>query len=206
MSGPPRSKLGSANLLVLGMEGLRPGGLVPVSQAAIRDAGSPEAALERQRIGAALTNAVLYTIVVELVLKHIWEQEHGTAAEHTHDVLSIFGGLSSQTRRDVEALYDTCCGEYRAAVDAGQREHGPEAVAVDMANLDEALQWNQQAVKNLKYELTPHGRSVPTGMFWSSDNMWVLPPQLPNFAIELTRWANRRTFRKLEPQRGSQNA
>ena len=199
MSSPPGSKLDSASLLVLGMEGLRPGGLLPVSQAAVRDAGSCEAAVERQRIAAALTNAVLYAIVVELVLKHIWEQEHGETAEHTHDVRRLFRTLSSRTRRDVEALYNTCCGKYRAAVDAGQREHGPGAVAVDMANLDEALQWNQHAVKNLKYEMTPHGRSVPTGLFWSSDTVWVLPTQLPNFAIELTRWATRGTFKKPQP-------
>ena len=76
MNNSHGSKLDSANLLFLGMEGLRPDGLVPVSHAAIKDAGSVSAALDQQKIGAALTSAVLYAVVVELVVKHIWEQEH----------------------------------------------------------------------------------------------------------------------------------
>ena len=95
--------------------------------------------MDRQKIGAALTNAVLYAVVVELVVKHIWEQEHGKEAEYTHDVHRLFRALSSQTQRDVEGLYHTCCSEYEAAVVAGKREHGPRAVAVKMANLDEAF-------------------------------------------------------------------
>ena len=199
MNNPPGSKLDSANLMILGMEGLRPGGLVPVSHAAIRDAGSVNAALDRQKIGAALTSAVLYAVVVELVVKHIWEQEHGKAAAHSHDVHRLFQALSSQTQRDVEALYNNCCVKYKAAVQAGQQQHGPGAVAVDMADFKEALQWNQGAVKDLKYDLTPRGRSVPTGLFWSSETLWVLPSTFPNFAIELTRWATGRSFKRPTP-------
>ena len=132
-------------------------------------------------------------------MKHIWEQEHGKEAEYTHDVHRLFRALSSQTQRDVEGLYHTCCSEYEAAVVAGKREHGPRAVAVKMANLDEALQWNQDAVKKLKYEMTPRGRGVPTGLLWDSDHVWVVPGTFPNFAIELVRWAARRSFKKSVP-------
>ena len=90
MSGLHKSKLDSASLLILGMEGLRPGGAVPVSTAAVRDAGSVNAAAERQVLGAALTSAVLYAVVVELVVKHIWEQEHGKTAAYRHDVHGLF--------------------------------------------------------------------------------------------------------------------
>ena len=55
--------------------------------------------------------------------------------------------------------------------------------------LKNALDWNNDAIKNFKYDLTPRGRSVPTGMFWSSETMWVVPNKFPNFAVELTRWA-----------------
>ena len=57
----------------------------------------------------------------------------------------LFQALSSQTLREVEALYNSCCVGYTAAVEAGTRKHGPEAVAVDMADLDDALQWNEDA-------------------------------------------------------------
>ena len=197
------SKLDSASLLILGMEGLRADGLVPVSPAALVDAGSTEAAVDRQRLGAALTNAVLYAVVVELIVKHIWEQEHGATADYTHDLRRLFRALSPQTQRDVETLYNTCCVRYKAAVRAGQRQHGPEAVAVDMADLDEALLWNQDAVKNLKYEMTPRGCSVPTGLFWDSDRIWVVPNAFPNFAIELARWAARRSFKTPLPNEGA---
>ena len=166
------SKLCAASLLILGMEGLRPGRLLPISQAAIGDAGS---------------------------VKHMREQEHGKTAEHSHDVHRLFRALSSQTQRDVEALYNNCCVEYKASVQAGKQQHGSGAVAVDMANLEEALQWNQGAVKDLKYEMTPRGRSVPTGLFWDSDHVWVVPSAFPNFAIELARWAARHSFKRLTP-------
>ena len=197
MNSLQRSKLDSASLLILGMEGLRPSGALPVSQAAINDARSVNDAVNRQMIGAALTSAVLYAIVVELVVKHIWEQEHCKTAEHSHDVHRLFRALSSQTQRYIESLYTKCCVEYKAAVQAGKQQHGP--VAVDMANLEEALQWNKSAVKNLKYEMTLRGRSVPTGLFWDSDNVWVVPSTFPNFAIELARWAARRSFKRPRP-------
>ena len=193
------SKFCAASLLILGMEGLRPGRLLPISQAAIRDAGSVNAALDRQRIGVTLTSAVLYAVVVELFVKHMWEQEHGKTAEHSHDVHRLFRALSSQTQRDVEALYNNCCVEYKASVQAGTQQHDSGAVAVDMANLEEALQWNQGAVKDLKYEMTPRGRSVPTGLFWDSDHVWVVPSAFPNFAIELARWEARHSFKRLTP-------
>ena len=72
LNNPYGSKLDSANLLILGMEGLRPGRLVPVSQAAVEDAGTKKDAFERQKYAVAHTCIVLYAIVVELVVKHIW--------------------------------------------------------------------------------------------------------------------------------------
>ena len=64
-------KLDSARQLILGMEGLLPDRVVPVSLAAAADASTVNDALDRQRFGAALTRSVLYVIVVELVVKHL---------------------------------------------------------------------------------------------------------------------------------------
>ena len=189
------SKLDSAGLLILGMEGLRPSDLMPVSKAAVVAASTLNDAVGRQRIGTALTCAVLYPIVVELVLKHIWEQEQGKTAKYNHNVHSLFVQLRSETRRDVEVLYDQCSRAYKSAIAIGQQQHGAEVMAVDMANLEEALRWNEEAVKNLKYEMTPRGQSVPTGIIWSSKRIWVVPGNFPNFAIELTRWAVARQSR-----------
>ena len=134
MNNPYRSKLDSANLLILGMEGLRAGGVVPVSQAAVEDAGAVSDAFDQQKFGAALTCAVLYAIVVELVVKHIWEQQQGENAKHNHDVHCLFQQLEPKTQRDVSALYDKCCRTYKKAIQTGKQQHGSETVAVDMAN------------------------------------------------------------------------
>ena len=136
---------------------------MPVSQAAVEDAGAVSDAVDQQRLGVALTCAVLYAIVVELVVKHIWEQKHAQIAGHRHDVYRLFQQLEPKTRRDVLALYDKCCRAYKKAIQTGKQQHGSETVAVDMANLEEALQWNEHAVKDLKYEMTPSGRS---GAHW----------------------------------------
>ena len=189
LNNPYGSKLDSANLLILGMEGLRPGRVVPVSQAAVEDAGAVSDAVDQQRLGAALTCAVLYAIVVELVVKHIWEQQQGKTAKYRHDVHCLFQQLEPKTQRDVLALYDKCCRAYKKAIQTGKQQHGSETVAVEMANLEEALHWNKNTMKNFKYEMTLQGRNVPTGIFWTSETHWVLPSTFPNFAIELTRWA-----------------
>ena len=168
---------------------------MPVSKAAFAAASKLDDAVDLQRFASALTCVVLYAIVVELVVKHIWEQECAAAAKHDHNLHRLFMQLREETRRDVEALYDKCCRPYKSAMDMG-RQQGAKVVAVGMASLEEALRWNEEAVKNLKYEMTPHGRSVPAGAFWSSKQelIWVLPSNFPNFAIELTRWAADRAF------------
>ena len=193
------SKLDSANLLILGMEGLLPGGRVPVSRLAIKEAGTEKDAFDRQILGAAFTRVVLYAIVVELVVKHIWEQEHGKTAKYHHDVYDLFKQLRPDTRCHIESLYDKCCVAYKDAIQTGVRQHGSDAVAVEMANLEAALEWNKDAVKDFKYEMKLPGRSVPTGIFGNSEYLWVVPNSFPNFAIELTRWAVRHSFTSPSP-------
>lgn len=171
------------------MESLSADGLMPVSEQAVRDAGTVNDAVDRQRYGTALSCVVLYAIVVELVLKHVWEQEHGKTAKHSHDVHALFTQLRTATQLEVSVLYDECCRSYEGAVESGRQQHGADSVPVDIASLEESLRWNEAAIKDLKYEMTPRGQSVPAGIFWSSSRVWVLPGTFPNFAIKLTRWA-----------------
>ena len=181
-------------MLVLGIEGLQPSGMLPISSRALAEAGTPEVAKDRQIQGAALARVVLYPIVIELVVKHLWEEECGTGTEapRNHNVRKLFGDLKSETQRQIRTIYDECRCGYDAAVQTGQQQRGPEAVAVDMTNLEEALQWNEKAIKDFKYDLTPRGQSVPTGMFWDSNTYWVVLSKFKNFAIELAHWASHR--------------
>ena len=121
----------------------------------------------------------------------IWEQQQGKTAKYHHDVHCLFKKLRSDTRCYIESLYDECCVPYKNAIQVGTRQHGSNAVAVEMANLEEALHWNKKTMKNFKYEMTLQGRSVPTGIFWTSETHWVTSSTFPNFAIKLTRWAAR---------------
>ena len=197
MSNPQESKLYSATLLIRGMEGLSLGGAVSVPPKAIEDAGTVEAALSLQVRDNALTRVVLYAIVVELVVKHVWKQEHGTTADHTHNVHKLFKQLRPETRSEIEDLYDECClpykdwirGVYQNAIQAGKLKDGP--VAVDVASLEEALRWNKCAMRDLKYTMKPDGPSVPAGVGWHGDSLVVPGNRLPNFAVELTHWAGR---------------
>ena len=52
---PHGSKLDSASPLILGMEGLRPGDLMPVSKVAVDAASTFNDAVDQQRYGTALT-------------------------------------------------------------------------------------------------------------------------------------------------------
>ena len=212
VTAKPNSKLKSASSLILGIEAL---GVLSITGRVLMEIGfdasslrevpaDPEelvevvpeellkAAMDRQRLAAGLTRVVLYAIVVELVVKHLWEEEHGTNAKYTHNIHKLFGELEPETQEQIRAIYDECCREYDAAVQAGRQQLGHEAVAVKMANLEEALQWNEQAIKDFKYDLTPRGKSVPTGMFWDSNTYWVLSSKFKNFAVEVTDWASHR--------------
>ena len=68
-----------------------------------------ECTIEQQRVEMARTCAVLYPIVVELVLKHIWEHEQGKTANFNYNVHSLFVQLTRETQFDVKFCYDQCC-------------------------------------------------------------------------------------------------
>ena len=77
--------------------------------------------------------------------------------------MCLFVQLCHETRRDMEALYDECCRAYKSAIDIGQQKHGARVVAVDMANLEEALRWNEEAVRTARF-----ARSSPVGIAFIS--------------------------------------
>ena len=59
-----------------------------------------------------------------------------------------------------------------------------------MASLEEALQWNADAMIRLKYDLTPRGKTVPSGAMWDGETIWILPNnEMLNFGLQLVEWA-----------------
>ena len=202
MSNPQRSKLQSANLLIFGIESLMRCGVVTPD--ATKDAGMFEAANDRRILGHALTCVVLYAIVVELVVKHVWEQKHNETAKHDHNVHRLFKQLPRETQSEIEALYDECCrahqGEHRRAhQDASRAGLKLPDETVNLASLEEALQWNAGAMRDFKYELSPQSSSMPAGFVMYSTGLLIPRDPLPNFAVILTRWAARQSFEKPLP-------
>lgn len=184
------TKIESARMMARAMRRLSPDAPIPVPAEKAKDPVSREAAMSRERIAAALTNVALYAIVVELVIKHLWEQGSGCEkAPHHHRIQELFEDLDQTIKDKIGTLYDECCVDYRKAALSGKKQHGAAIVDVDLADLEEALKWNQSAITNLKYSLTPSGKTVPAGMMWGSSNEWVLPAAFRNFAIELSKIA-----------------
>ena len=184
------TKIESARMMARAMRRLSPDAPIPVPAEKAKDPVSREAAMDRERIAAALTNVALYAIVVELVIKHLWEQKTGCVkAPYHHCIHELFEDLDQTTKDKIGALYDECCADYRKAVLAGKKQHGAAIVDVNLADLEEAFKWNTSAIKNFKYSLTPSGKTVPAGMMWGSSNEWVLPAAFRNFAIELSKIA-----------------
>ena len=175
-------KLQSANYLVEGMKVLK--GPLLAAKVGAQGSNAFQQQIDQNRIGKALTCVVLYATVVELILKHLWEQEHGGTAPFTHDIHKIFSDLDARTQRDIEKLYDQCCLGYKEDIRQSNQQLGDQGMA--MASLEEALRWNRKAMRDLKYDMIPQGRCVPAGLLWNAERMWVLPSHSQNFAIELT--------------------
>ena len=60
-------------------------------------------------------------IVVELVLKHIWEHEQGKTANFNHNLHSLFIQLRPETQCDVNSFYVQYCRQYKSAIDKGRQ-------------------------------------------------------------------------------------
>jgi len=184
------TKIESARMMARAMRRLSPDAPIPVPAEKAQDPVSREAVMDRERIAAALTNVALYAIVVELVIKHLWEQKTRCAeAPYHHGTQELFEDLDQTIKDKIAALYDECCADYRRAVLSGGKQHGAAIVDVNLADLEEALKWNESAIRNFKYSLTPSGKTVPAGMMWGCSNEWVLPGASRNFAIELSKVA-----------------
>ena len=161
------------------------GGALPVPAALAHDPIAVEAELDRQRYASALTRLVLSTLLVELLVKHVWETARSKESPHNHDILRLVQQLDPSLVQPMREEYDLCVSQYLSALAHGTVSG--QQVCVEFASFEDALDWNGWAMVHLKYTLRPLGKAVPYGVFWNSDTHWVLPPSgsLPNFALRL---------------------
>ncbi len=156
-----------------------------------RPGESREDAEDRSRLDFGMTSIVLYALIVELTIKGIWSYENRDAEpEHTHHIANIFNKLQHGTQTQIKRIYESACERYALVLSEGRRQLGKERFQVEMASLEEALQWNANAMIHFKYDLTPRGKTVPAGAMWDGETIWILPKdKVPNFGLQLVEWA-----------------
>ena len=146
---------------------------------------------ERQKFSCGWTRLVLSALIVELVIKHAWEEANlGHQARYTHDVWNIYTKLPENVKCWIQRIYADCLPPYIDATELGSNQ---DIVIATPASFKEALKWNECAVKDLKYEIALPGKFVPYGVFWNSETIWIPSSDvnLPNYAIELVCWATK---------------
>ena len=163
----------------------------PVESVIVRQFGGVGVGVEadRQKFSCGWTRLVLSALTVELVIKHAWEEAHpGRQARHTHNVLNIFAELPDDVTCCLRRIYADCLPPYIKATELGPNQ---DIVIASPASFEEALNWNECAVKDLKYKIALPGKFVPYGVFWNSETIWIPSSDvnLPNYAIELVFWA-----------------
>ena len=169
---------------------------------AVRRPGeSREEAEDRSRLDFGMTSIVLYALIVELTIKGLWSYENGRAEpEHTHHIANIFNKLQRVTQTQIKKIYESACEPYALVLSEGKQQLGKERFKVEMASLEEALQWNANAMIHFKYDLTPRGKTVPAGAMWDGETIWILPKdKVPNFGLQLVESAEA----ELRRRRGS---
>ncbi len=141
-----------------------------------RPGESREEAEDRSRLDLGMTSIVLYALIVELTIKGLWSYENGRAEpEHTHHIANIFSRLQRGTQTQIKRIYESACERYALVQSEGRQQLRQERFKVEMASLEEVLQWNANAMIHLKYDLTPRGKTVPAGAMWDGETIWILP-------------------------------
>ena len=156
-----------------------------------RPGESREEAENGSGLDFGVTSVFLYALIVELTIKGLWSYENrGAEAEYTHHIEKIFRELQTGTRAQIDAIYESNRKHYTRIVSEGKQQLGEESIQVEMASIEEALQWNAKAMVHLKYDLLPRGKTVPAGAMWDGETIWFgSEVVMPNFALQLVDWA-----------------
>ena len=132
-----------------------------------------------QRLSRGMIAHLDYAIVLELVIKVIWELDNKRPCEHTHNIYKLYGELSEKSKRQIETIYDN-----NAVILANQEGKDKQGNTirlgdlVSLQTLQEGLQANEETMKDYKYDGRLRGKSSALGsVIWDEniDLLWVLP-------------------------------
>ena len=138
-----------------------------------------QAAIDRQILSRGITCHLLYTIVFEIVVKVIWELDNQKECPFIHNLVKLYSELSPDSQQEIVALYDFAAKAL--AESGGTRDDGTRVQIgrlVRLQSLDEALEANEDTMKNFKYDLQFKGKSSIFGaVIWIEGLRWV-PPRI----------------------------
>ena len=155
------------------------------------DVNSPEevqARLEDTKRNIKYVTHFLYAMVFELSIKIIWEIEQGEEPPYQHNILRLYKQLSQASQQEISDLYDAQVSNMERLISElnGRRNRGGEIVNLnpDLQSLEDALEVNEQIVKNFKYDGRLNGNcSVLCSIMWVGDTQWMLPQSTANAVI-----------------------
>lgn len=127
-----------------------------------------------------LVTHFLYAIVFELSIKIIWEIEQGKEAPYHHNIWELYDALSQPSQQKISDMYDiqvshitNLITQCKGQIDS---EGGIVDITLDLQSLEDALQANEQTVKNFKYDGRFNGKSsVLCSLMWDDKEIHVLP-------------------------------
>ena len=121
-----------------------------------------------------------YAVVFELSIKIIWEIEQGKEAPHHHNISLLYKKLSPVSKQKISDLYAVQVSNMKKLISEcnGRKNRSGQIVNLnpDFQSLQEALEVNQQTVKNFKYDgQFKEKSSVLCSIMWTDDLIYVLP-------------------------------
>lgn len=147
-----------------------------------------QAKLEDTKRNIKIVTHFLYAMVFELSIKIIWEIEQGKESPYHHNTLQLYRQLSQASRQKISDMYDLQISNMEKLISEcnGKRNRTGEIVnlKMDLQSLEDALEVNEQIVKNFKYDGQLNGKSsVLCSIMWADDTMWILPQSIANTII-----------------------
>ena len=156
--------------------------------------GSPTTVVEeikgRHRWWSGITCHMLYAIVFEIAVKIIWELDNQRTCRYTHDISSLYRELSEKSQQEIRKTFDAksvALSQLEGTNKKGKRIRLGEIVRLQ--SLEDALEANEDVMKNFKYETRFNGKSSVMGsVIWSDELVWMLPPMNDRFPDALFRY------------------
>ncbi|WP_144439095.1 hypothetical protein [Lutibacter profundi] len=111
-------------------------------------------------LGMAVTTHFLQAIIIELIIKTLFELNCKETAPYSHNILKIFNNLNQDTRSELVILYD------RARIRKQEMFKKFAIPDVQFHPLEKVLKNNELTIKNFKYDAMGNdSNSSLDGMF-----------------------------------------